>query len=532
MFPAAGMTYAALVMVLPPSEDALAALALALAGGDPATGVMHRQATTFRNRILAGKDPLGDTFCALRTAAARRPMGAVYTPAPIINAMLEWARHAGNPARVVDPGCGSGRFLVAAGRLFPNAELVGVEADPLAALLARAHTAVAGFSSRTTIIQGDYRGFQPAPCEGVTLFVGNPPYVRHHGVDAHWKRWFLQTAQRHGINASGLAGLHAHFLLATAELARPGDLGVFVTSAEWLDVNYGCTLRALLAGKLGCTALVVMEPSAMPFGDAATTAVISAFQPGLTQPLVGVRRVKSVRALDALKTTLSVPRAALASAERWSPLTRGSRRPPAHGMVELGELCKVHRGQVTGANNVWIAGSQSTPLPPQLLFPSVTRARELFAAGDVLRDVHGLRCVIDLPVDLDVLTPAEQRAVQHFLAVAKTLGADRTFVATHRRAWWSVGLRTPAPILATYMARRPPAFVLNSARVHHINIAHGIYPRAPLSDGQLAALARHLMSSVSVTQGRTYAGGLTKFEPGEMSRLLVPRPEELLRPLD
>ena len=95
------------------------------------------------------------------------------------------------------------------------------------------------------------------------------------------------------------------------------------------------------------------------------------------------------------------------------------------------------------------------------------------------------------------------------------------------RPWWSVRLREPAPILATYMARRPPAFVYNYAQVRHINIAHGIYPREPLEASVLIELARYLSSQTRLESGRMYAGGLTKFEPREMERLLVPRPELL-----
>ena len=96
------------------------------------------------------------------------------------------------------------------------------------------------------------------------------------------------------------------------------------------------------------------------------------------------------------------------------------------------------------------------------------------------------------------------------------------YVARHRNPWWSVGLRSPAPILATYMARRPPAFVRNLVGARHVNVAHGIYPREPLPDDLLDALAASLRTGVSVTQGRTYAGGLTKFEPSEMERIPVP----------
>ncbi len=77
------------------------------------------------------------------------------------------------------------------------------------------------------------------------------------------------------------------------------------------------------------------------------------------------------------------------------------------------------------------------------------------------------------------------------------------------------------------MARRPPAFVRNLAGARHINIAHGLYPREPMTGDCLDVLARHLSSSVSTDDGRTYAGGLTKFEPREMERLLVPTPAAL-----
>jgi hypothetical protein len=161
------------------------------------------------------------------------------------------------------------------------------------------------------------------------------------------------------------------------------------------------------------------------------------------------------------------------------------------------------------------------------LFPTVTKARELFRAGAALADTSQLRRVIDIPVDLDELGAAERRLVERFLKQAKRLGADRSFIARHRRAWWSVGLREPAPILATYMARRPPAFVRNLAEARHLNIAHGLYPRGPLSPAVLNALARYLATSTTVFAGRTYAGGLTKFEPREMERLRVPSPEKL-----
>jgi hypothetical protein len=234
-----------------------------------------------------------------------------------------------------------------------------------------------------------------------------------------------------------------------------------------------------------------------------------------------MRRVASVADLGRLDTGDGISRQRLTEADKWSVLTRVTPKLP-EGYVELGELCRVHRGAVTGANGVWVLRGECTELPGRVLIPTVTKARELFEAGPRLGSVDGLRRVIDLPVDLDVLDAAERERVDRFLRDALARRVHEGYIAAHRRAWWSVGLRPAAPILATYMARRAPAFVRNDAGARHINIAHGLYPRETTSGVLLDRLAEHLRGAVRLTQGRTYAGGLVKFEPREMERIPVP----------
>ena len=495
--------------------------------------------------------------------------------------MIAWAAGTGiQPARVVEPGTGSARFLIAAGRRWPEAELVGVEIDPLAAIVGRASLAAAGLAARSRIILGDYRVVTLPRCAGPTLFLGNPPYVRHHQIGPDWKDWLRRTAAGRGLPASGLAGLHVHFFLATARHARPGDLGALITAAEWLDVNYGRLVRDLLLGALGGESVHLVEPAVPVFADATATSAITCFRPGQDvaagQMVRAVRldRVASPAELGSLAGGTPVPVQVLRDEARWGPLLResahgsavtgqlgpagqpgtasklgtvgqqitavrttgssgrthtgrwASRNPPA-GHIELGELCRVHRGQVTGANAVWVSTGPHPLIPARFQFAAVTRARELFAAGAVLPPGAALRRVIDLPADLAELTSAEQAAVACFLRSAAAAGAADGYVAQHRSPWWRVRLAEPPPILASYMARRPPAFVRNLAGARFLNIAHGLYPRDPLPPRLLDALAGYLGQSVTTGQGRVYAGGLVKFEPREMERLLVPAPELL-----
>lgn len=290
--------------------------------------------------------------------------------------MMVWADLRSRPSRVIDPGTGSGRFLMAAGRRFEGAQLIGIESNPVAATIARANLAVAGLADRSEIRVQDYRSANLPSISGQTLFAGNPPYVRHHLIDRDWKKWLLCTAKKYDCSASALAGLHAHFFLATAEFTRAGDVGVFITSAEWLDVNYGRLIRELFLSHLGGSNLQIIEPTALPFPGVAATGVISGFRVGEKPSSICLNRVETLDALGSLDTGRQVRRERLENANRWTPLSRTPVQK-REGFVELGELCRVHRGQVTGANQVWIANDNGYLLPRSVLYPSITKAREL-----------------------------------------------------------------------------------------------------------------------------------------------------------
>ncbi len=479
----------------------------------------------FLSRLAGGEDPLGEQYAATHSPEERRSIGATLTPPAIVKTMIGWAQSeaktVGNPSRVVDPGAGTGRFAIAAAGAFPTAPVIAVENDPGMLSLLRANLRAAGLADRIAVIERDFRSITLEPIKGPTLFLGNPPYVRHHRIGAEWKRWYVAACANHGIKASQLAGLHLHFFAKIAELGVDGDYGCLITASEWLDVGYGAALRSLLANGLGATDIHILEPAAEAFPGTMTTATITGFRVGGRAPHLRVRSVQKASDLDRLEGGSLVGWEQVAKTGKWSLLVYPERRPSA-GMIELGELCRVHRGQVTGKNEVWIAGPQARGLPQRFLKPAVTRAEELIKAEPILDDNRHLARVVDLPPMLDGLDARERAAVDDFIAWAKAAGAADGYIARHRNPWWAVRLGEPAPIVCTYMARRPPAFVRNLAGARLLNIAHGIYPRDELTEEQLQRLVATLRANARREFGRTYSGGLTKFEPREIERLPVP----------
>lgn len=90
-----------------------------------ATNLVEPNVDAVALSIAAGEDPLGDALGEIRTTQDRRRRGAVYTPVRIVQAMVGWATTRPTPVRIVDPGAGSGRFLLAAGREFAQSPTGG-----------------------------------------------------------------------------------------------------------------------------------------------------------------------------------------------------------------------------------------------------------------------------------------------------------------------------------------------------------------------------------------------------------------------
>jgi SAM-dependent methyltransferase len=442
--------------------------------------------------------------------------------------MVDWVL-VQRPDRVVDPGCGSGRFAAEVARRSPDLDIVAIDVDPLATLTARA-TLRTLRARRAVVMNADYTTMALRPIPGRTAFVGNPPYVRHHELPAEQKAWAKSAAARLSLSISGLAGLQVHFFLATLMHARRADVGCFITSAEWLDVRYGAVLRDALLNGMGAISLHLLDRGRFAFRDAMTTAVITCFEVGVPPTSLRLHHVRSASSLGSLTGGRRTRRARLADSQRWSPffLPRGLSRA-REGLVPLGEIARVSRGIATGANGFFVLTEDraSELRLADYVVPVLADASDVLTASGIVRRESVRRVLLAPPRDIN-LEAREHAALRAYLLAGKERGVAERYLCQQRTPWWYLAVKTP-PVIATYMTRQGPAFALNPDQLAILNVLHGIFPRAPMNREQLAGLVYYLNTNrkAFMGAGRTYQGGLEKFEPREMEALLVPRPERL-----
>lgn len=479
-----------------------------------------------------GLEDLFERFLSeLRSKEIRRSQGMVFTPDHLVRSMIS-SSFDSTCCRVVDCGCGAGRFALhiahQAERTGQDVSILAVDTDPLACLLSASAAALKGLSLE--ICCCDFLDLQLDDMDGKTLFIGNPPYIRHHVLTKQQKDKGKRIASSLGVARwSKLSGLHACFIVKCLELSSEGDSICFLTGAEWLDVKYGGALReAFLSSQGGGSELVLFDAHCDVFNGVMSTALISLWNIGKRSDQVKLVFVKDDPSGTRIGQYVDAER--LAATDKWSCCfsERRSECAPSGGpgsSMRLGDLFSISRGVVTGCNNFFVLpGSDELTIQLADCFtPVIAHAREVMTAnGRINPESLSGKLLVCTERQL-----AQNKELQEYLVLGEGFGVDKGYVASHRRHWWELRGK-PAPIVSTYMARGLPSFALNPSQCLNLNTVHGLYPKTQMSEQQMTMVVAYLNSGAITTDtARVYHGGLCKFEPREMEQIVIPSLEKI-----
>ena len=145
----------------------------------------------------------------------------------------------------LDPALGTGSFYSSTVKAFGLSNIkkaVGFEIDP-----SYGKAASELWKDRHLSVElKDFTSAKP-PTEDdrkFDLIICNPPYVRHHLIPRDAKER-LQGRIREitEIHTSQLMGLYGLFLLISTPWMKQGGIGCWLIPGEFLDVNYGRSLK-------------------------------------------------------------------------------------------------------------------------------------------------------------------------------------------------------------------------------------------------------------------------------------------------
>ena len=215
---------------------------------------------------------------AAKDQAERNRMGQFATPTELAVQILEYAKEQLNETEVVrfiDPAIGTGSFYSALLKVFPASRLtraVGYEVAPH-------YGEPAARLWKGTMLDVRLEDFTlavpPSDKEKFNLLVCNPPYVRHHHIASKDKRRLKAlTREACGIKVNGLAGLYCYFLGLSHQWMAEGGLAGWLIPSEFMDVNYGASIKHYLLDKVTLLHIHRFDPKEVQFGDALVSSAV------------------------------------------------------------------------------------------------------------------------------------------------------------------------------------------------------------------------------------------------------------------
>jgi adenine-specific DNA-methyltransferase len=180
--------------------------------------------------------------------SVKKASGVVYTPTELADFLARQAwqhvapRTGQEPLRVLDPALGDGALLEAFCRFNHQAhplQLAGIDLDPVSVQTARENLTRTGWAASPCFVAGDFLAMDPpGPRAAFDVVLVNPPYVRTQALERSQTR---ELAKRFGLK--GRIDLSFAFLLAIADVLRPGGVAAILTSNRLMTTRTGASLR-------------------------------------------------------------------------------------------------------------------------------------------------------------------------------------------------------------------------------------------------------------------------------------------------
>lgn len=469
--------------------------------------------------------------------ARRKALGAYYTDERVVAFLVGWGVKDGFRS-AIDPSCGDGRFLEAAGRA-GQVRLVGCDVSSEA--LATTRERLAARRLGADLIEADFFTLEPTEVPPVDVVIGNPPFIRYQCFDERSRRAALASALRLGVRLTRLTSTWAPFLLHATRFLNEGGRLAMVVPAEITQTQYGLQTLAALLRRFSAVHLLTFEENF--FEDAQVgTFLLLADGFGASCDAVRLTPLRSIQELGEPERLLDhgdpvwihaaggglsrFAEAFLSEKER-----RAWRRACQHpGVRAVASVAAVTNGYVTGDNEFFhrtATAAEEAGYPPTWLFPTARSSRSLvglrFTKADVAAQEHRGRAHHLLVPQEDLFT--DPGPLDRLIAEGRGHGTEHRFKCRQRAPWWKVSGLQEADVLVGYMAGSAPRAAVNEARALYTNSLHGlrVHPGIPADLLTLAFYSSLTLLSLEV-EGRSYGGGILKVEPRELERVLVPWP--------
>jgi len=515
-------------------------------------------------------DILGRVYEDLIPEDERHRLGQYYTPPPIVDLIIELCVKSPNDV-VLDPGCGSGSFLVKAYHKLRDLkkkenpfrseaelhkeilnQIYGIDINPFPAQLSSINLAVRNLEVRSdniNLIVSDFfkvkPGMFPLPKE-FDVVVTNPPYTRQEEME--YKEQIREAALTYTdgseIKLDARAGIYAYFFIHGAKFLKNGGRMGYITSDTWLDVGFGEDLKKFFLDHFKIQAILWYDVRAFERALVGTCIPILEKQeisaeernenivkfirikkPISPEEISKIIETSSISFEDERVNVFSIKQSELHPGDKWSKYLRAppiffkiSQHPK---MVPLGKIARIKRGFTTGANEFFYLDKEeikSWKIENEYLKPVVTSPKDVKYE---IRPEDVNQYVLMVHESKEELAKKNANVLKYIewgenvetrikggrMGGSTVKGYHNLSTVKSRKIWYDLGRREPAPLLFSCKIWERPIFSLNNAKAQADKSFYEVRPNSKEDVALLAGILNSVVTALLLELHGRFYGG-------------------------
>jgi adenine-specific DNA-methyltransferase len=507
-------------------------------------------------RTTARRKPAGTTEARPRGRFAdldqEKLRGGYYTSAKVADWLCGWAiRSAGDS--VLEPSCGDGAFLEAAGRRLrelgaepreivgrlSGVEIVAAEAKTAAKRL----RSIVGEGAASVVHNEDFFGWwQVRSRPAFDVIVGNPPFIRYQSFPEPHRTRAMAIMGDEGLKPNRLTNIWVPFVVAATASLKPGGRLALVLPAEILQVTYAAQLRSYLTDHF--TRIDVIACNELFFENAEQEVVLLLADGALASASEGNECRVTLTAADTVEDIVgkaptvlldrAEPKTIKHDSEKWLKYFLDNRQitfmralRDAAITAPMSDHASIDVGVVTGKNEFFVLSADqvsalgleghTTPLVSRSAHLKGSKIgkgdwRSLSAAGD---RVHLLNIS-------GVQSANPTATLRRYIEDGERKEFHKGYKCSIREPWYLV----PSVWVPDGFAFRQiydfPRMVLNDSGATSTDTIHRLRAKTATAERVIANTYTWLTAASAEIEGRSYGGGVLELEPTEAERLLMP----------
>lgn len=487
----------------------------------------------------------------------RKQFGQVFTPPIIARLMIHWICDRVKAGRILDPALGLGIFFRELALLnnssssqttVPSStyQCIGYEIDPsLSELLNEIITT--GQIPFTYYLEDFLLTEISEPFDGI---VCNPPYI-HFQDYKHSLTLIQEFNQRYGLEMNGFSNIYVLFLIKALHLLKPGGRAAFIIPSEFLNADYGISIKECLLRSGALRKLIIFDPTIQLFPGFLTTSAILLFEREQVSSntdqaesslldILTVSKLDDLEAVDHYLFTGGISPELKLRSYSYDQLNPGVKWKQYYSemkihlhlegkphLVPFQQFANTRRGIATGANEFFTLSLDDLnryKIKREYVSPCLSRASQAQYALFGEREFTELAMAGKKVFLLNVCSAEADESVQAYLRFGEEQGYHTRYLTRNRQPWYSMEPVRPADLLVKTFGRMGAFFIENQSKALHLTCFHGVYFN-PLGEQYKEAIFLYLLTDLAREifegQKREYGSGLGKFEPNDIKHAKV-----------